>query len=1035
MLFVFDDFEFHEEKLELRLAGRIVKVDALVLRVLAVLLRNAGQLVTKEQLIEAVWEGRAIADNVITVSMARLRKALQHRRGEKEMIVTTYGRGYRFARPVTSFSALSAAALGEGFRQLAIPPSVGRARVLETLRAALSAAGSGRGSACALLGEPGIGKTHVVEAFRLGLASSPVRVLWGFCREAGDTPPIWPWRGMLRDLMVSRTSPGADTSADPRLRQAHGELAALLDALDASEAPQAEPENIASNVGIEGALRHRLFAAVARFLGIASEPMPVVLAFEDLHCADTTTLALLRHLLDEIALTRVLVVATVRSGEPKSGNASATLREILGHRNCERISLERLSRAEVAHYVGSLLEDADGELGRMVFEKSEGNPFFMAEFVRQLRAGDRAHGDVLSVNDAALELVRQHVARLDDAARGALSIAAVIGRSFELGLVQSVSGQDARSVMESLDTAIAAEVVIPAPDSRTGFAFGHELMRSVLYDALPAAQRRAYHARIAEALELRLEAGESAPPSELAFHFRAALPDTDLHKTVKYCRAAARAAATVFCISDALRYLRHALEALDLMESPSVRLRLHMLYVTALYTRALSSHEFLRASDELIQIASEHGDGQMMVRGALILNPHPGLMLPRPTRELLERGLELVPAHEQGIQAATLAALAVTAPYCFDGERARQLVDDAQRRAESSGSRGAIYVAMVCSLATRGGEPDSQEIVDRLELLGAKNPSHMPVLPVDVAMYRSIHALQQGDLEATRACIDRAEARCRELGHVELTWHARRFRALSSIDSGAMSEGSDLLAALHDEAVQRQVLCSEPFWAFDRAVVLGELSEGQALDDTTRRALAYDPTAPPNLWAMKIRAHSALGAQDEVRLALRAVPASELARLPLDTHFLGTLGHLAHAACRLGALDYCDALYRLLEPHPQKYAGQLSFLCEGAVPSLLGLLACALGRQEQAVAHFERGIAMCERVGLERAANEARVAFARCLRELGRDEESARVLEQASVARRSDRRKGSTRSTREVAASVHPSLARATARFDATPIG
>jgi DNA-binding winged helix-turn-helix (wHTH) protein len=92
----FDEFELDEARLELRRAGQVVKADALVLKLLAVLARNSGRLVTKDELVDAVWEGRAVADNVLTVSMARLRKTLGHRRGEREFVATVYGRGYRF---------------------------------------------------------------------------------------------------------------------------------------------------------------------------------------------------------------------------------------------------------------------------------------------------------------------------------------------------------------------------------------------------------------------------------------------------------------------------------------------------------------------------------------------------------------------------------------------------------------------------------------------------------------------------------------------------------------------------------------------------------------------------------------------------------------------------------------------------------------------------------------------------------------------------------------------------------------------------
>src|SRR5262245_508441 len=100
MVFAFDGFELDEERLQLRRGSKVLKVDAPVVRLLLALVRSAGQLVLKEDLIAEVWEGRAVGDNVITVAMARLRKALQTGHRREEFINTVYGRGYRFLRPV-----------------------------------------------------------------------------------------------------------------------------------------------------------------------------------------------------------------------------------------------------------------------------------------------------------------------------------------------------------------------------------------------------------------------------------------------------------------------------------------------------------------------------------------------------------------------------------------------------------------------------------------------------------------------------------------------------------------------------------------------------------------------------------------------------------------------------------------------------------------------------------------------------------------------------------------------------------------------
>jgi DNA-binding winged helix-turn-helix (wHTH) protein len=213
VVFSFDEYELDAEALELRHAGKLVHADAMVLRLLACLVKNAGRLVTKDELVDDVWEGRAIADNAITVSVARLRKLLGHKRGAHEVVVTTYGRGYRFVPPVVQRDARSdrPAGAAHGGERPGHPILVGREVVLEQLRRALDAARGQRGMVCVLMGEPGIGKTSVAEAFARELAGTDVRVAWGFCREAGDTPPLWPWQRLLAE--ISADAPAREPEA------------------------------------------------------------------------------------------------------------------------------------------------------------------------------------------------------------------------------------------------------------------------------------------------------------------------------------------------------------------------------------------------------------------------------------------------------------------------------------------------------------------------------------------------------------------------------------------------------------------------------------------------------------------------------------------------------------------------------------------------------------------------------------------------------------------------------------------------------
>jgi DNA-binding winged helix-turn-helix (wHTH) protein len=953
VIFMFDTFELDSERQELWRDRKLVKAEAVVIRLLIALVRNAGKLVTKDELVEQVWEGRAVADNVITVSMARLRKTLHDKRGEGEIVATVYGRGYRFMRPVQLRERGASQTAGETAAAPAAPPFLGRDRVLSRLREALGAARAGRGSVCVLMGEAGIGKTRLVEVLEGQLGAGEIQAAWGYCREAGDTPPLGPFRQVLDEMA--------------RVAEAQGDALALGPELALAEDDPA---------------RRRSFDKVIRALIASAKRAPLLVVLDDLHRADAASLELLSVLVDQVARTNILVVATLRTaagGRPP--RPETHLPYVLGHRNCQRITLERLSEHEVRAYVAAQLDDHEGRLGGAIFGKSEGNPFFMAELCRQLRNTDAPDPGALTLPGAALELVRQHVAKLDADARGVLSAAAVIGRSFELSVLAPLTGRDAASLVTSLDDAIAAEVIVAAPDSRTAFAFGHELMRTVLYETLPLAERRSWHLRVARVLESRAGAGERMPASDLAYHFHAALPESDLRKTVDYCSRAALEAAAVFAAVDVVRYTRHALEALELTEKPSARLRMKLWYFMAVYARGHDGAEYVRSVNTLLRIAREHGDGDRLARAATLFNWHPGLK-PLPGESMaLRHALALLREDQFAIRGVALCALACAAPECFDRQRSGQLIEEGMPLVRKSGSRAARYAGLLSQLYVHGG-PDQPELArqihDELSQLAQDNPKRIPVLPIDLAVYRAVGALTRGDQASMRAAIQRGAAHARELHHGELLWHMERMRALSEINGGARSEGLALLRALHTQAERDALLHTQVFCAFDRAVICGDFASASgAAHDAIVSALAYDPSEPPNIWSMKVRALAAGGLLDQARTSLRAVQPAELAKLPCDSHYLGTLGHLTRAALSLGALDYVRALRQLLARYPEHFAGHISFLCEGAVPHLLGLMALAEGRREQAREQFRQGIALSTAAGFGPLAQEAREQLAR----------------------------------------------------------
>jgi predicted ATPase len=495
-VFAFDDFELDVHKGELRRAGKRVRVDGLVLRLLEVFVRRPGELVTKQELGTRVWDGRAVSDNAITVAIGRLRGALEDERGEREMVLTVHGRGYRFVRKVEVLESRPQPPAAGGAEHTP-SPLVGRERVLQHLGAALSEAGSGSGGLFVLTGEPGIGKTRMAEVMARAAASLGVPAAWGYCREVSHATPLWPFAGLLRNL-IRQSSAARSVLRESRFVALVPELLQLLPELAFAAQPPSTRADCIERAFELGA-KHRVFDAVTQALTLTAEYTPCVLILDDLHRADTASLELLHYMLPELSRTRILFLATL--GNEHEPAANLPWMPVLGHRNCTQISLKRLSEDEVASYVVALFENADRALCRAVFEKSEGNPFFMTELARQIRHHDGSEKAALEVSSVALQMMRQRIGKVDEATREVLSLAAAIGRSFSLSRLQAISERAAPTLMTSLDIAVASGLIRPARGSRTEFLFTHALLREALYETLAPAQGRACQPRLPSVLE------------------------------------------------------------------------------------------------------------------------------------------------------------------------------------------------------------------------------------------------------------------------------------------------------------------------------------------------------------------------------------------------------------------------------------------------------------------------------------------------------------------------------------------------------
>jgi oligopeptide transport system substrate-binding protein len=333
--------------------------------------------------------------------------------------------------------------------------------------------------------------------------------------------------------------------------------------------------------------RMRLFEALARFLTGISAHTPLLIVLEDLHWATESTLQLIHYLTRHLVASPALIVGTYRLEALDRRHPLETLRQELARAGLAApLSLSPLSLAAVEEVVTEMsgAGEAALPLARRLYEETEGNPFFLMELVKALLEtrwvsleDGRWQGDFAHISEADFplppgvsEAVQARVRALDDAAQDAVRLSAVLGREFDLELLNELWGRGEATTLEALDTLLRRRLIEEgAGATARDYTFTHHKIQEVVYDSIPRRRRQWMHARAGLAME-RLYGSEMRGPDELAgelaFHFQeGALYDEGLRdKAIDYALRAGDRARFAFAHQEAAGYYRRALEWLKL---------------------------------------------------------------------------------------------------------------------------------------------------------------------------------------------------------------------------------------------------------------------------------------------------------------------------------------------------------------------------------------------------------------------------------------------------------------------------------------
>jgi class 3 adenylate cyclase len=898
-----------------------------------------------------------------------------------------------------------AAAAANPLDRLASGIFVGREAEAHRLRAAFDDALSGRGRILLVVGEPGIGKTRTAEELATYAQMRSAQVLWGRCHEGDGAPAYWPWVNAIRayvharepKLLASDMGPGA---AD--IAEVISEVRERLPGLPV--APRLEPEQA----------RFRLFESVTAFLRNASRTRPLVVMLDDLHWADKPSLLLLEFVAREIGTARLLVIGTYRDVElGRQHPLEQTLAELARHQQSERVLLRGLGEGDVARFIELTAgRTPPPALVQAVFRETEGNPFFVTEVVRLLQSdgrldrADQVASWSVEIPQGVRQVIGRRLSTLSERCNAVLTLAAVLGREFELRPLASVSELAIDAVAEALDEAEAARIVATMPPTAGRYRFSHALIRETLYNELRTAQRIRLHRRTAEVLEA-LYAGKPEPHfAELAHHFCEAAPGGDVEKAVDYAVRAAERASALLAFEDAANHYEQALQILEVGAAVNSRRQCEILL--ALGVAEIHSGSVPRADEadrRALALARDLDDAELFARAALGLatnvgTPFSGSLIEERSHALNE-ALQRLGDAPNLLRVRILFALTMVRGWVdTDDERdarLRQALELARSFGDSESLRVALHLQASVFFVDWSTSSDQRHglLGESLRLACEADDREQEFRTRRNILCESIRSGDGEGVDREIVHVQRLAAELREREFVRIADQALADRALWR---GRLEEAEQgIQAALgrreHAPEATLQVYMTQ----------LGALRRFQGRLAEVERGTRRGRELYPNVVAYPIHLAcflAELGRDAEARAEFERIAQLGFGTIPRDSNYTMNLALLADTCTLLRDPERAAELYRILLPYDQLYVHFVHATTYGAVARALGNLAAAMRHFDSAVRHFEGALAMDRRLGARAWEARTQIDYARMRldRDGPGDREQARTLLGAALA-------------------------------------
>jgi class 3 adenylate cyclase len=385
--------------------------------------------------------------------------------------------------------------------QVLSPVLIGRQDELSQLEDALLAANRGDGQLVLLAGEAGIGKTRLARELRRRAHKLGCEVLWGSCSEAELPLPFLPFVEAIGNRLGDEDA----TAVRAELGPTGAELAELFPQL--GEPPPPAPGRDPAQAKL------RLFESFVALLEVWARTNTLLVVLDDIHWADSSTRELIEHAARRLKASRVMLLATYRSDELDRTHPLTRAVQVWRRSGlAETVSVGAMGTQQSAEMIAAILgaEDVSSDLTALVHERSEGNPFVLEEMLRD--ALDRGevfqsdHGwqrrevDAFRLPETVRDAVLLRLGRLDAEQVEVLRAAAVLGRSFDYGLLVDVAEADEGSVLAALEAAVSQQLLEEEVGASERYSWRHALTQEAITTDTVLPKRLRAHSRAADAL-------------------------------------------------------------------------------------------------------------------------------------------------------------------------------------------------------------------------------------------------------------------------------------------------------------------------------------------------------------------------------------------------------------------------------------------------------------------------------------------------------------------------------------------------------